>query len=108
MTERTEYDKLVRDRIPEIIVADGATPLWTVEAYGPAQKELLKEKLEEEVEEYIENDENEEGLADILEVLHALCKKHEMSMEDLEEIRKHKAKERGRFDNFVILEAVEE
>jgi len=26
----------------------------------------------------------------------------------LEELRKHKARERGRFDNFVILEAVEE
>ena len=68
---RTErFDKLVRDRIPEIIEENDETPIVSTAA-GEEYTERLVEKLQEEVAEYAESREVEE-LADVLEVVHAL------------------------------------
>ena len=67
-TER--FDKLVRDRIPEIIEENDETPIVSTAA-GEEYTERLVEKLQEEVAEYAESREVEE-LADVLEVVHAL------------------------------------
>lgn len=65
------YNKLVRDKIPEIIDADKKTcktRILSKEEYIAA----LEDKLNEEVAEY-QADKNLEEMADILEVLRAIC-----------------------------------
>lgn len=65
------YNKLVRDKIPEIIEADGKTcktKILSDEEYIAA----LETKLNEEVAEY-QADKNLEEMADVLEVLQAIC-----------------------------------
>ena len=99
------YNKLVRDCIPEIIEADGkkcVTHILSDEEYLSA----LDKKLNEEITEY-QADKNIEELADILEVLQAICIAKGYSLKDLETVRLKKAKERGRFENKIFLEYVE-
>lgn len=96
-------NKLVRDKIPEIIKNnDGKDPKIHV-----AEKEeywkKLKEKIFEEVNEFLES-ENKEELADILEVIYAIAKFKEYNIEDIENTRKIKAETRGGFDKKIILE----
>ena len=91
-----EYDKLIRDKIPEIIEADGKK--CEVEVMDDEEyKEYLKDKLLEEAEEYVESGEIEE-LADVLEVMKAIAEVEEVGFEEIEEMRKEKAEKRGRFE----------
>ena len=67
-----KYNKLVRDRIPEIIAADGKR--CTVETLSDEEYLLLLDhKLDEELAEYQESKSLEE-LADLLEVIRAVVK----------------------------------
>jgi predicted house-cleaning noncanonical NTP pyrophosphatase (MazG superfamily) len=100
-----EFDKLVRDKIPEIIEEDGKEPEIHI-ADDDEYTERLVEKLEEEVAEFLESREIEE-LADILEVIHTLRKDRGVPVEELQEKREQKAEQRGRFDEGVVLERVE-
>lgn len=96
------YDKLVRDKIPEVIRARGGQPVThTADSEEYIQK--LREKLEEEVAEFIRSNDSEE-LADIIEVVYALGKERDLSPEDLESMRKREAEERGDFKERIILE----
>ena len=99
------YNKLVRDKIPDIIEADGKsckTRILSDEEYIAA----LEEKLNEEVAEY-QADKNLEEMADVLEVLQAICKARGYSLEELEALRAKKANERGGFADKIFLEYVE-
>jgi predicted house-cleaning noncanonical NTP pyrophosphatase (MazG superfamily) len=87
--------KLVRDKIPEIIYANGEIACLSVVDDGEYHF-LLRRKLEEEVHEYLESDSAEE-LADILEVLYALASCTGLNEDALERLRKAKADDRGRF-----------
>lgn len=100
-----EYDKLVRDDIPAIIEANDERPVTHIADEAEYERRLL-DKLEEEVVEYRGEQEDEE-LADILEVVHAIRKQQGISTEELERIRAEKAAERGRFDDRIVLERVE-
>ena len=101
-----KYNKLVRDRIPEIIREKGGKPA-THTVVDAEYIVKLNEKLKEEVEEYLESESNEE-LADILEIIYAICHLKGLDKRELEEIRKRKADEKGRFEKKIILECVEE
>lgn len=90
-----EYDKLVRDKIPEVIEENGEIP-QTYLVDGEEHSERLIEKLEEEVAEYRESREIDE-LADILEVIHAIRKDRGMTLEELQNKRSQKAEQRGFF-----------
>ncbi len=99
------YNKLVRDKIPEIIEADGKTCKTRIlddEEYLAA----LEEKLNEEVAEY-QKDKNLEEMADVLEVLQAICIAKGYSLEELEAMRARKSEKRGGFANRIFLESVE-
>lgn len=104
------YNKLVRDRIPEIIERSGKqlkTEILTNERYI----EALKTKLNEEVGEYqeaIKDNEALEELADVLELMHALAKQHGGSIREVENIRKQKAEKRGAFNEKIFLIEVED
>lgn len=99
------YNKLVRDKIPEIIEADGKTSKTRIlsdEEYITS----LEAKLNEEVSEY-QKDNNLEEMADILEVLQAICVARGYSLVELEALRAKKASERGGFADRIFLEYVE-
>lgn len=99
------YNKLVRDKIPKIIEADGKsckTHILSNAEYIAA----LEEKLNEEVAEY-QADKNLEEMADVLEVLQAICLARGYSLEELEALRAKKFDERGGFLEKIFLEYVE-
>ncbi len=99
-------NKLIRDLIPEIIKARGARPLTHI-AGQQEYATRLKAKLQEEVDEFLK-DKNAEELADILEVIYALCDQIGISRDKLEKLRAKKAAERGGFKNRIVLDGVEE
>ncbi len=96
------YDKLVRDRIPEYIVSKGGVPVTHVadEAEYAAK---LKEKLLEEVNEFLESESMEE-IADIQEVIEAICVFKGFDGAEIAAVKTKKAEERGRFAVRIILE----
>jgi predicted house-cleaning noncanonical NTP pyrophosphatase (MazG superfamily) len=98
------YNKLVRDRIPEIIRSKGDNPV-THTASDEEFEQKLKEKLKEEADEFF-RDGQEEELADILEVVHAICGHKKIDIKKLENLRKKKAAERGAFQDKIILDEV--
>ncbi|MEW9095242.1 MAG: nucleoside triphosphate pyrophosphohydrolase [Clostridiaceae bacterium] len=100
-----EYNKLVRDKIPEIIKRSGKT--CKTEMVSKEEHYLrLKEKLKEEVEEFLE-EENIEELADIYEVISILSSFVGKGECELMEVRDKKREERGGFKEGVVLVGVE-
>ena len=92
--------KLVRDKIPEIIRADGKKPITrtlTTEEY----LEELDRKLNEEIAEY-QADKSLEEMADVLEVLFAICEARGHSVEELMEVREAKREKRGGFEERIF------
>ena len=99
------YNKLVRDKIPEII--DGAGKIAKISKLSGVEFEkALNQKLLEECKEYIESGDLEE-IADILEVLYALMNLKGVSKSSVEKMRIDKAKARGAFDERIFLKYVE-
>ena len=96
--------KLVRDKIPEIIRKNGRNPVTHVASKAEYSK-LLKEKLKEEVLEFIKED-NEEELADILEVIEALIADKKFKMGKLLLIKNNKRKVNGGFRDKIILDKI--
>lgn len=95
------YNKLVRDRIPELIKSQGETPNIRILEREEYLRHLEK-KLDEEVGEY-HRDKNAEELADILEVVFALAEAIGCSKEDLLAVYEKKHTERGGFRDRVFL-----
>jgi predicted house-cleaning noncanonical NTP pyrophosphatase (MazG superfamily) len=100
------YNKLVRDRIPEIIIAAGKEPV-TRTAGDDEYEQLLKAKLAEEVDEFLTGD-NPEELADILEVLQAIAKAKGITWEQVVANADSKRAERGGFEEKIVLVEVKE
>lgn len=99
-----EYNKLVRDKIPEIIRNSGKD--CTIRrAEDDEYYRLLQEKLSEEVKEFLDSDSPEE-LADILEVMKALASTKGISWGKVESLAEEKVEERGAFSERIVLEAV--
>ena len=100
------YNKLVRNRIPEIIEASGAeckTEILSDEKY----LEMIDAKLDEELAEY-HKDQNIEELADLLEVIRAATIARGYTLEELETVRAKKAEKRGAFAKKILLKEVVE
>jgi predicted house-cleaning noncanonical NTP pyrophosphatase (MazG superfamily) len=106
MSKIIKYNKLIRDRIPEIIEEAGKE-YKIRELNDEEYLAKLKEKLQEEVDEYLESNKIEE-LADILEVIRALAITHREDIDSLETIRKKKQDSRGGFSNRLLLIEAEE
>lgn len=104
------YNKLVRDRIPEIIERDGkrlSTRILDEDEYVS----YLNEKLKEELAEYLKCEETKdqiEELADMLEVILALAEVKGVSQDELDSLRRQKAETRGAFRHRILLEWVED
>jgi predicted house-cleaning noncanonical NTP pyrophosphatase (MazG superfamily) len=94
-------EKLVRDRVPDLIRADGRTPDVRVAEDGEYLM-LLRAKLYEEVGEFAESEAVEE-LADILEVVYALAAARGVEADELDRLRAAKAARNGAFEERHIL-----
>ncbi|PFA62912.1 phosphoribosyl-ATP pyrophosphohydrolase [Bacillus sp. AFS015802] len=99
------YNKLVRDKIPQIIESKGkefSTKILNDKDYI----KYLKEKAYEELDEYCATEtdgEAVEELADLLEIIRALAKQHGSTIEEVEAVRKNKYEKRGGFQEKVFL-----
>ncbi|MGO0059882.1 nucleoside triphosphate pyrophosphohydrolase [Brevibacillus fluminis] len=104
------YNKLVRDRIPQIIEENGKTCSIKMLDDAAYHRELRK-KLQEEWQEYLaasHDAERLEELADMLEVIYALANGHGASRGKLEELRQRKAETNGTFaEKLLLLKVVE-
>lgn len=96
-----EYNKLVRDKIPEIIESSGKK--CEIEILNDEQYlEYLNKKIMEEVKEYLKSGEIEE-LADLEEVLRAILITKNVTHEKFEKIRIAKINKRGAFEKKLLL-----
>ena len=98
------YNKLVRDKIPEIINADNKKAITSILNYEEYIISL-NNKLQEEIKEYLE-DNNVEELADIVEVIYGILNYKNISIEKFENIRKVKVEKRGTFKKRIFLKKV--
>lgn len=100
------YNKLVRDKIPEIIENDGETPVVKVLNDNEYKKELEK-KLKEEYEEVLlakDKKERLEELADMLEVIRTLALLEDEDIQSVINIMDKKREKRGGFTKKLFLE----
>ena len=95
----TQYNKLVRDKIPEILNELGKEYEQRVADDTEYRIELIK-KLQEETQEFLVAYEPEE-LADVLEVVMNLMKLPDY--QNVEKLRIAKLEEKGGFDKRLIL-----
>lgn len=94
-------EKLVRDKIPELMRASGIEP--TIRRAQPDELlSLLLHKLREEVEE-LQGSPGLEELVDVAEVMGRICKELGIQPSELHEAREKKANVRGRFDAGIVL-----
>lgn len=105
------YNKLVRDKIPEIIEKSGK--ICSCSIIEEKDKEFyLKEKLKEETKEFLEaKDEKEklEELVDLETVIRALVKYYSLYINyDFDMKVKDKILSKGNFDKFIKLDYVED
>lgn len=100
------HNKLVRDKIPEIIENTGKTAYCHI-LNGEEYIAELDKKLNEECAEY-QADKSLEELADMLEVMYAIAEARGYSIADLERVRAEKAEKRGGFKDRIFLERVDE
>ncbi len=99
------FNKLVRDKIPEIIISNGGKPFTRILDDEEYEKELLK-KLYEEYNEVLNATGNDriEELADMVEVIKYLAYLENSSLEEVIEVSKEKTLKRGSFDKRIFLE----
>jgi predicted house-cleaning noncanonical NTP pyrophosphatase (MazG superfamily) len=95
------YNKLVRDRIPEIIEESGAR--CKIEVLNDSDYlKMIDKKMDEELEEYHE-DHSIEELADLIEVIHSAALARGYTLDELEAVRIKKREARGGFDKKILL-----
>lgn len=100
------YNKLVRDKIPEIIENDGEIAFTRVLSDTNYKLELYKKLKEEssEVAASTSSKETLEELADVLEVLRAIAHLEGIRLEEVIRIADEKKKKRGGFQKKIFLE----
>ena len=101
------YNKLVRDKIPEIILANNEKPITRILNDAEYKKELER-KLNEEYHEVLEANGQErlEELADMVEIIKYLALLENSSLDKVIDIAKDKSFKRGGFDEKIYLEKV--
>ena len=102
-----KYNKLVRDKIPDIIHDQGKGVCFRRLDDDAEYIKALEDKLYEEVAELLESESIEE-LADIFEVLFAIKVALGFTLDQVIAVKEAKYKERGGFENRIFLEEVDE
>ncbi len=104
MNKRIKHNKLVRDKIPEIIRTSGNQ--CEISTLNDAEYiEALRQKLVEEAQEtaIAPPEKLAQELADVMEVMDALLAATGIEPEKVREIQKQKRSRRGGFDNRIKL-----
>lgn len=86
------YNKLVRDKITDIIEADGRIAKYRI-LDNNEYRQQLNSKLQEEVKEYLDDNKVEE-LADIVEVVYGILNSMDVTIDEFEKVRIKKKEER--------------
>ena len=102
------YNKLVRDKIPEIIIGNNGEPITRILSDEEYKKELERKLLEEynEVLQTKTKEERIEELADMLEIIKALASLESSSLLEVIEVSNAKVLKRGGFEKKIYLEKV--
>ena len=101
-----EYNKLVRDEIPNIIKKKGLKYEIELLTEFDEINEWLKNKLFEEVIEFMEKD-NLDELSDVLQVILKILDHNNIDTIEIYNAMSKKLKERGGFENNILLKWVE-
>ncbi|GEM_PF-905786 len=100
--QKWRWDKIVRDKIPEIIESRGRTSTWHV-ATDQEFWHGIKEKLREEVEEFNKN-ESEKELVDIYEIIDAIIQYKQFDPKKIQQVKVERLEERGGYEKRIFLE----
>ncbi|MCI7083848.1 MAG: nucleoside triphosphate pyrophosphohydrolase [Tenericutes bacterium] len=102
-----KYNKLVRDRIPEIIEGNGEEPITRILNDEEYRSELIK-KLNEEYDEVVNASGEDiiEELADMLEVMESIAKLQNKTLDNIIIEKEKKKNKRGGFSKKIFLEGV--
>jgi len=104
------YNKLVRDKIPEIIKKDGGTAKIIILKQKEFIKQLFK-KLKEEVDELVkvkqEKKELSKEIGDIYEVIEAIIKNLKLNNRRIIKLKNERRKSRGRFSKRIFLKSID-
>ena len=106
MNDEKVFNKLVRDKIPDIIENNNEVAITRILNADEYRNELYK-KLIEEANEVISSKttkETLEELADVLEVINAISKLESKNLDDIIEISNQKRLKRGGFEKRIFLE----
>ena len=98
-------EKLVRDRIPEIMKKNGAEAIFRIEKHFTIQREFFLQKFHEELEELKDAKNTEEIIeeaADLVELLRSFANHYGKTWNEVENVRRRKNKKRGGFKEFLI------
>ena len=107
---RKTYNKLIRDKIPEIIKKDNAVPKVS-ELDDNQFKVALKEKLVEEAKELLEAKTDKEilnELSDVLQLLESIALNNNIAIAEVKKQKEKNEVERGGFEKKLFLEYVDE
>ena len=99
-----KYDKLVRDRIPEIIEAEGHKAVISRLVDAELESRLIQKLTEEQQE--LDKDRNLEEIADMLEILFSLAQIYGYDEKQALELMYKKREARGGFEEGYLLEEV--
>lgn len=102
-----KYNKLIRDRIPEIIESNGEEPITRILDDEEYRSELIK-KLNEEYDEVVNASGEDiiEELADMLEVMESIAGLQNKTLDDIILVKEKKKNKRGGFSKKIFLEGV--
>ena len=98
-------EKLVRDKIPEIIISNWEDCEYYIASYKEYINKLVEKLIEESVElsESTNIEELKEEIADVLDVIDAICKINMIDVQELEKIRLEKKEKKWWFEKGIIL-----
>jgi len=106
----TTYNKLVRDRIPEIIKNDGQIPKTRIMDDKEYRSELLK-KIVEEAQEVAATEGNKKELikelGDVLEVVDAIAMANGLDGHEIARVKNDRRSSRGGFEKRIFLESAD-
>ena len=110
---KTVYGKLVRDRIPEIVRANGETANFRIIEERTDYLAALVAKITEESAEVRDAVGSEDPveiakeIADLREVLDAIAAEFAIPSEEIEKVQRERREKRGGFSEKVFLESTE-
>jgi len=97
-----QYNKLVRDYIPDLLSKEGLDYKITEITDDEEYKEELSKKLVEETCEYMQ-DPSKEELADVVEVLDTILRVNHISKDEIIDVAREKREDKGGFDSRIKL-----